>query len=663
MAVGTGLAGAYFARTNLTLAKVSRVDSTINFDWANGTPSSKLGNDGFSARWTGQVLAKYSETYTFKTQSQGGVRLWVNNTLIIDAWTNHSLRQDVGSIKLTGGKKFSIRLEYFNNGDSPQIELDWQSKKQSFGVVPKNRLFASALDSIAPTTPPHLRPISSTSNSIQLDWDSSSDPSGVVTYDVYVGSTKVLSTAPGVTNYTQSGLQPSTGYTFSVRAIDAGGRASTAATTAVVTSAPPNTPPTTPTGLNFTGRDEDSITLSWNPSSDNVGVASYRIYRNGVKLPIAIIGTTFTDTGLNAGTQYSYTVQAVDGAGAMSNKSGSLNVSTLDEPSHNAFSTINAVDYDEASGGINTSGNAITDLDNGEWVRFRNVQFGAGANSVLFNIGLHPANRGGAIELRLGSLDGVIIGTHNVQATGSFSTYYNQMMNIAHVTGTHDLYLVFKNRGDVAQLRSFTFSPNHLTRIMPLGDSITHAFNNTPSYRYYLWHRLLDAGFNVDFVGSDDEAVNGSPTELDFDQNHEGHTGKRADEIAAMAHGWAVQANPEIVLLHIGTNDLIAGQSVSSTLSEIEDIIEELREAVPNVTILLAQILPLNNKQSEVDDLNDGIAALAQSLTTSESPIVVVDQNSEFTVNNDLSDGIHPTSAAESKMADNWYDALASLLQ
>src|SRR5215204_6437165 len=69
------------------------------------------------------------------------------------------------------------------------------------------------------------------------------------------------------------------------------------------------------------------------------------------------------------------------------------------------------------------------------------------------------------------------------------------------------------------------------TKIMPLGDSITEAEGGHASYRYWLWKSLTQAGFNdIDFVGSRTGVFNGSPQFSDFDQNHEGHWGWRADE-------------------------------------------------------------------------------------------------------------------------------------
>ncbi|HEY9845321.1 MAG TPA: family 16 glycosylhydrolase, partial [Candidatus Caenarcaniphilales bacterium] len=68
---GNGLKGEYYN------AKASRVDPSINFDWGTGAPHPSVAADNFYIRWTGQVQPRYSETYTFYTLSDDGVRLWV----------------------------------------------------------------------------------------------------------------------------------------------------------------------------------------------------------------------------------------------------------------------------------------------------------------------------------------------------------------------------------------------------------------------------------------------------------------------------------------------------------------------------------------------------------------------------------------------------------
>src|SRR5258706_8812032 len=83
---GNGLKGEYFVGqdpTNLTNLKVTRYDATVDFDWGLRAPEAGIPADHFSVRWTGQVQPRYSDSYTFFTTSDDGVRLTGNNTVVI----------------------------------------------------------------------------------------------------------------------------------------------------------------------------------------------------------------------------------------------------------------------------------------------------------------------------------------------------------------------------------------------------------------------------------------------------------------------------------------------------------------------------------------------------------------------------------------------------
>ena len=124
--------------------------------------------------------------------------------------------------------------------------------------------------------------------------------------------------------------------TFTFEAQDAAGNTVTkqltftiAAGAAPVTTTPASdtTPPSVPAGLSASAISTSQITLSWNASTDNVGVTGYKVYRSGNQ-----IGTTptlsYTDTNLSAGTSYSYTVAAYDAANNTSGQSGAVGVMT-----------------------------------------------------------------------------------------------------------------------------------------------------------------------------------------------------------------------------------------------------------------------------------------------------------------------------------------------
>jgi hypothetical protein len=130
-----GLRGDYYSDMTLTNWVMSRVDPTIDFDWGTGSPDAILPSDGFSVRWTGQVVPTHSEMYTFYTRSDDGARLWVNGTLLVDHWVNQSPMEWSGSIALTAGTPASIVYEYFENGGGAVAQLSWSSPSQGKGII------------------------------------------------------------------------------------------------------------------------------------------------------------------------------------------------------------------------------------------------------------------------------------------------------------------------------------------------------------------------------------------------------------------------------------------------------------------------------------------------------------------------------------------------
>jgi fibronectin type 3 domain-containing protein len=142
-ATGNGLQATYFTNTDLTGTTVSRTDATVNFNWGTSSPASGITAGHFSARWTGEVQAVETGTYTFRTYSEGGVRLWVNGQLIINDWTNHAPTYDTGTITLQAGQLYTIKLEYFADTAGAVMELDWMRPGQStFGAIPQTNLFS-----------------------------------------------------------------------------------------------------------------------------------------------------------------------------------------------------------------------------------------------------------------------------------------------------------------------------------------------------------------------------------------------------------------------------------------------------------------------------------------------------------------------------------------
>lgn len=138
---GTGLTGYYYDNQDLTNFKFKRTDATVNFNWGTGSPGSGVGTDTFSVRWVGEIKPQYSETYTFTTESDDGVRLWVNNQLIVDQWIDQATTQHSGTIALTAGQKYAIKLEYYDNSFDAISKLFWSSPSVAKSIVPQTQLY------------------------------------------------------------------------------------------------------------------------------------------------------------------------------------------------------------------------------------------------------------------------------------------------------------------------------------------------------------------------------------------------------------------------------------------------------------------------------------------------------------------------------------------
>jgi endoglucanase len=140
---GAGLTGNYYLGTALAGTPVlTRVDPTINFNFAGGSPAANIPADGFSIRWEGQVEARSNEAYTFCVTHDDGARLFVNNVLVVDNWTDHAAIEDCGTINLALGTRYPIRMEFYESSGDASASLAWSTPlglaKQ---IIPTTQLF------------------------------------------------------------------------------------------------------------------------------------------------------------------------------------------------------------------------------------------------------------------------------------------------------------------------------------------------------------------------------------------------------------------------------------------------------------------------------------------------------------------------------------------
>ncbi|MEC2559155.1 lytic polysaccharide monooxygenase, partial [Bacillus cereus] len=204
-----------------------------------------------------------------------------------------------------------------------------------YNVIDVNLINDVKPDIEAPSIPNGLQTQKVTANSVELTWNASTDNVGVKGYQIFRNG-EMIDTVPG-THFIDKKLQPSTEYSYTVKAIDAAGNVSTESTALTVKTTvetPDTEAPTQPKGLHSMGTTASSVDLMWSPSDDNIGVDHYDIYREteGSMKKIATSNTTsYLDKNLLANTTYKYVVKAVDVAGNESVQSDIFTITTKTE--------------------------------------------------------------------------------------------------------------------------------------------------------------------------------------------------------------------------------------------------------------------------------------------------------------------------------------------
>jgi len=141
---GNGLLGSYYSNTSLSGSAVTRVDSTVNFDWGTNAPIAGVPADNFSVRWTGQVQPQYSETYTFYTTGDDGIRLWVNGVQLVNNWVDQSPTEKSGTIQLTANQQYTIQMEQYDHTGGAMAKLSWSSASTPKAIIPQSQLYAAS---------------------------------------------------------------------------------------------------------------------------------------------------------------------------------------------------------------------------------------------------------------------------------------------------------------------------------------------------------------------------------------------------------------------------------------------------------------------------------------------------------------------------------------
>jgi chitodextrinase len=268
--------------------------------------------------------------------------------------TGTAYEVDVTSL-VTGDGTFTI------GGDSTSTDGAYYSSKQ--GTDSPQLVVTTAAgqsDTNAPTVPTSLRTTSLQANRVDLAWNASTDNVAVTSYKIYRGGS-LAGTVSGTTlSFQDTTVAPNTSYSYTFEAFDAANNGSGPSAPLSVTTplgASDSQPPTAPTNVQATAISHAQVHLTWDASSDNVGVAGYRIYRNGNSTPVGTVGgstLTFDDTTVAPSTTYTYKVDAVDAVPNPSPKSAaSAPVTTPAAPSALTFNPSADSYVDEAAATTN----------------------------------------------------------------------------------------------------------------------------------------------------------------------------------------------------------------------------------------------------------------------------------------------------------------------
>jgi len=215
--------------------------------------------------------------------------------------------------------------------------------------------------------------------------------------------------------------------------------------------------------------------------------------------------------------------------------------------------------------------------------------------------------------------------------------------------------------------------------IMPMGDSVT-ARGDSPesSWRYWLYTMLQNAGFNnFSFVGNQNGVSDGAPANPNFDQHYEGggpgNDAWNTEDGLGDAPG-AASTTPTILILDLGSNDIIDGIDPSETEANLEAIIQDFAAANPGIVILIAKPTPYvpdptASKQGQKLEKRQQsqLAALVGRVAKTEKKagvnVIAVNQFGGFNARTDTKDGTHPNVRGEQKIARKYFSALRPILK
>ncbi|MET4075671.1 PA14 domain-containing protein [Hymenobacter sp. UYCo722] len=123
---GDGLKGDYYEGTNFEKFVLTRRDATINFNWGQQPPAPGLGAELFSVRWTGWLVPPTSGKYLFHVTVDDGIRLWLNDQLIMNEWRGQPLSNYTAAVELRADEPYRLRVDYCQYSMDTRVFITWE---------------------------------------------------------------------------------------------------------------------------------------------------------------------------------------------------------------------------------------------------------------------------------------------------------------------------------------------------------------------------------------------------------------------------------------------------------------------------------------------------------------------------------------------------------
>ncbi|MBA2676947.1 MAG: hypothetical protein H0U76_00900 [Ktedonobacteraceae bacterium] len=215
-----GLLGFYYRNPDLTGLTAIHVGESIDFAWNGAAPDAAIIGTNFSVRWSGTICAPTTDFYSFILTGDDGIRLWINNQLIIDKWVDQGTTEWTGAVSMSAGVPVPIRVEYYQHFGGSVCRLAWSSSTMSRQTVPASVLKVTP-DGVPPSGIGSLAATQVTDRGVSLLWSPATDDIAMGLYTIYRDGIAIGMT--GDTSFNDPNLSPQASYTYAIQPADAFG--------------------------------------------------------------------------------------------------------------------------------------------------------------------------------------------------------------------------------------------------------------------------------------------------------------------------------------------------------------------------------------------------------------------------------------------------------